>query len=111
MRNRVTTIIILVSIVLLVIAIFRGISIGKFEILSVSQIQEKSNKLNAKIDEASTLTSIDYPDNVETLEETFDKYTIQKQKYEELSGFVDEDGEDVYEKKQYDIGYLWRIFG
>lgn len=111
MRNKVTTLIILISIALLLIATIHGISIGNFQILSVSQLQQKNDDLNDKINEASTLTSIDYPDNIETLEETYDRYAIQKQKYEELAGFAGEDGEEVYEKKQYDIGYLWRVFG
>lgn len=109
MRNKVTTLIILVSIALLLIATLRGIE--KLQILSIAQLQEKNNELNDKINDASTLTSIDYPDNIETLEETYDKYEIQKQKYEELAGFTGEDGENVYESKQYDIGYLWRVFG
>lgn len=109
MRNKVTTLIILVSIALLLIATLRGIE--KLQILSIAQLQEKNSELNDKINDASTLTSIDYPDNIETLEETYDKYEIQKQKYEELAGFTGEDGENVYESKQYDIGYLWRVFG
>lgn len=109
MKNRITTIIILVSIVLLLVATLHGIE--KFQILSISQLQQKNDDVNKRINEASTLTAIDYPDNIETLEETYDKYIIQKQKYEELSEFIDEDSEDVYEKKQYDIGYLWRVLG
>lgn len=111
MRNKVTTLIILVSIAVLLIAALRGISIGKLQILSIAQLQEKNEELNDKINKASELTSIDYPNNIETLEETYDKYEIQKQKYEEIAGFTGKDGENTYESKQYDIGYLWRTFG
>lgn len=109
--NKITSIIILLSIFLLIFATVNGIKIGNFQILSISELRQKNNELNNKIDEASTLTSIDYPDTQETLKETYEKYTIQKQKYEELSGFVDDDNEEIYEAKQYDIGYLWKIFG
>jgi len=111
MRSKITALIILVSILLLLVATLYGIKLGKFEILSISQLQQKNNDVNDKIEESSILTAIDYPDNIDTLEETYDKYLIKKQKYEELSEFVDEDSEDIYEKKQYDIGYLWRVLG
>lgn len=111
MRNKVTTLIILVSIAVLLIAALRGISIGRLQILSISSLQEKNSELNDKINDASELTAIDYPNNIETLEETYDKYEIQKQKYEELSDIAGQDGENAYESKQYDIGYLWKIFG
>lgn len=109
--NKITLIITLVSIILLAWLIFIGISIGNFEILSISQIIEKNDLLNGKIAEASTLTSIDYPNSIEEMEERFDNYSIQKQKYEELSGFTTEENKDIYETKQYDIGYLWKLFG
>ena len=111
MRNRITSIIILVSIILLAIVMFRGVNIGSLEILSISQIKEKNNDLDTKIDQASTLTSIDYPNNVETLEKSFEEYTIQKEKYEDLTGISGENVEEIYETKQYDISYLWRVLG
>lgn len=111
MRNRVTIILFLVFILLLVYSCVVGIKIGNFQILSISQIIEKNNTLNEKITIASNLSSVDYPENVKTLEDTYTKHTIQKQKYEELVGFTEEDEKTIYETKQYDIGYLWRVFG
>lgn len=112
MRNKLTSIILLVSIVLLIIVMFVGIKIGNFHILSLSQLRDKNDELNTQITTASKLTSIDYPSKIDQLEETYEKYTIEKQKYEELSGFTDdEDKKEIYETKQYDIGYLWKTFG
>lgn len=111
MRNRITLILFLVFILLLVYTTVVGIKIGNFQILSISQMIEKNNLLNEKIATASSLSSVDYPENVKTLEDTYTKHTIQKQKYEELVGFADGEDSNIYETKQYDIGYLWRIFG
>lgn len=111
MRSRISTIIILISIVLLTFVTIKGLKIGEFEILSISQMIEKNEHLNEKIEEASKLTTINYPDNTETLEETFQRYKIQKQKYEQLAGTTDKDNEEIYETKQYDIGYLWKVLG
>lgn len=111
MKNRITLIISLVSIILLAIVMIYGIEIGSFKILSISQIIEKNDNVNEKISEASKLTSVDYPERIETLNKTFNSYTIQKQKYQDLAGVSEEHAEEIYETKQYDISYLWRILG
>lgn len=111
MRSNITLLIILVSIILLAYVGIEGIKIGNFQVLSISQLIEKNNELDSKITEASILTTTNYPDNVETLEETYARYEIQKQKYEELAGVTNETNEEIYETKQYDIGYLWRVLG
>ena len=111
MRNKITLIIILVSIILLAIVMFHGVNIGNFEILSISQLKEKNDSLDNKIDKASKLTSVDYPENVETLEKSFEEYTIKKEKYKELTDGSIGNIEEIYETKQYDISYLWRVLG
>ena len=111
MRNRITLIISLVSIILLAIVTIYGIEIGNFKILSISQIIEKNDSVNEKISEASKLTSVDYPERIEALNKTFDSYTIQKQKYQDLAGVSEGKSEEIYETKQYDISYLWRVLG
>lgn len=111
MKRRITTIIILLSIILLALAMFHGIEFGKVKILSISQIKEKNESLDAKIEKASTLTSIDYPEKIQTLQETFEEYMIEKEKYEELSGISSDKVENIYETKKYDISYLWRVLG
>jgi len=111
MKSNVTLLIILVSIILLIYLGTEGIKIGEFQVLSVSQLIEKNRELNDKINEASTLTSTSYPENLKTLEETYESYKIQKQKYEDLSGVTNKNNKEIYETKQYDIGYLWRILG
>lgn len=111
MRNNITLLIILVSVILLAYVGTEGIKIGSFEVLSISQLIEKNKQLDDKIAEVSILTTTNYPDNVQTLEETYERYEIQKQKYEELAGVTNETNEEIYETKQYDIGYLWRVLG
>lgn len=111
MRNKIITIILLVLLVLIIVAMISGINIGRFQILSIAQLKEKNNNLNSKLEEATRLTSVKYPDAIDDLEEAYEKQQIQKQKYEELSDFGNIDEKSIYETKQYDIGYLWRIFG
>ena len=111
MRNKINAIIILLAIALLIFATLRGVKIGNFELLSISGLVEKNNYLENKIEEAATLTSVNYPDNIDALEEVFENYKIQKQKYEQLSSTTSKEDTEKYETKQYDIGYLWRVLG
>lgn len=111
MKNRITLIITLISIIFILVATLNGISIGKFKILSISQLKDKDNTLNTKINEASTLTTINYPNNVDELNKTFDNYKVQKQKYEELVDITNSTNSEFYETKQYDISYMWRVLG
>lgn len=111
MKNKVLTIIFLLLIILLIIAIFNGLKIGNFQILSISELKLKNEELNETIEKASELTSVEYPKTITTLEQTYEMYNIQKQKYEEISGFTEGNEKQIYETKQYDIAYLWRLVG
>lgn len=111
MRSRIILLIILVSIILLAIVMFHGVTIGELEIFSISQLVEKNKRVDGQIDKVSELTSIDYPKNIETLESSFQEYTIKKEKYEELTGKAIGNKDEMYETKQYDITYLWRVIG
>lgn len=112
MKNKVTSIIFLISIILLIFLMFTGVKIGKFQILSLAQLREKNNNVNDKINEASKLTSVDYPDTINNFEKTYEEYNIEKSKYEELSGFNAEDSDkQIYETKKYDIEYIWKKVG
>lgn len=111
MKNKVILLIILISILVLAVATLKGISLGGFSILSIKELSQKNEELNNRINEASVLTSKDYPAEIDELEETYSKYEITKEKYEELLGIVEEDNDEFFETKQYDIVYLWKTFG
>ena len=111
MRNKIITIIVLVLLVLIAVAMIKGIKIGNLQILSISQLKEKNETLNSKIEQASQITSIKYPDAQKKMEESYNKQQIQKEKYEELVDFNNVNEKSIYETKQYDIVYLWKIFG
>ena len=76
MRNKIITIILLVLLVLIIVAMISGINIGTFQILSIAQLKEKNNNLNSKLEEATRLTSVKYPDAIDDLEEAYGKQQI-----------------------------------
>lgn len=111
MRNQITILILFIFLALIIFTSVHGIEIGSFKILSVQQLLQKNEDLNGKIATASDLTTIDYEQSKATLEQTYEKQQIEKQKYEELIGLTEEDSKQIYETKQYDVGYLWKVIG
>lgn len=111
MKNKIIFMILIIFVLVLAFSMIKGIKIGNFQILSISQIKEKNDQVNEKLEETNKLVSEEYPDNISTLEETYNEYTIQKQKYIEVAGFTKEEKAQVYETKQYDISYLWKTLG
>lgn len=111
MRNKIITVILLISAILLAFTMIRGIDLNNFKVLSISQIKEKNNELTGRINKANELAKIEYPNNVEKLTKTFEQYTLTKEKYEQLSGISSKEKIDIYETKQYDISYLWKLLG
>lgn len=110
MKNKLIFIVLLISIVLVICLAAFGFRIGKFEIPSISKMIAKNNDINTNIETVTRLTSSDYPNSVTKLETTIDSLKIQKEKYEQISGFS-EDDKQVYETEKYDIGYLWTTLG
>lgn len=111
MKSRISIVIILITIVLLILFTVKGVEIGGIKILSVSELMAGDKELEQKIDELSRITAIDYPENTKKLEDTFKEYNTQRRKYEELVNVTNKNNKEVYETKQYDISYLWRVLG
>lgn len=111
MRNQITILILFIFLALIIFVSVQGIEIGSFKILSVQQLLQKNEDLNSKIATASDLTTISYEQSKATLEQTYEKQQIEKQKYEELMGLTDSKSKQIFETKQYDVGYLWKVIG
>lgn len=110
MKNKLIFIILVISFVLVICLASFGLKVGNFEIPSISKLITKNENINTNIETVTRLTSSDYPNSVTKLETTIDSLKIQKEKYEQISGFS-EDDKQVYETEKYDIGYLWTTLG
>lgn len=111
MKNKITLLAFGICIVLIIVILIYGINIFGFEILSISQLMDKNSELEGKINTASTLTAIDYPETIANLEETYEKHEVEKRKYEQLVDLKHGSKKEIYETKQYDVGYLWKKIG
>ena len=111
MRNKMIFISLILSIVLIICLAVFGIKIGKLEIPSISKLIDKNKQINSSIEQVSKLTSSDYPEQISNLEGTINDLNVQKQKYEQLSGFSSPEEGSIYETEKFDISYLWTTIG
>lgn len=111
MKNKVIMIILFVSLILILFLAIFGLEIGSFEIPSISRLMDKNKDVNSKLDKVTELTSINYPEGITNLEGTIDSLNVEKEKYEQISGFDLDNDSKMFETEKYDIGYLWTTLG
>lgn len=111
MKSKIIITIFIVAIILFIVLATVGFKIGSFQIPSVSEIIAKNKQIYTGIEKASILTSSDYPQKISELDKTINNLNVQKQKYEQLSEFSDENNKSIYETEKYDIVYLWNTLG
>lgn len=115
MKNKVITIMFLLSIIILIVSMSVGVKIGdsgELSILSISQVVEKNKKASEKINEAVVLSSVNYEESISKLEENHESYLQKKEEYEQTYDLAtNKKKKSIFETKQYDIGYLWKKIG
>jgi hypothetical protein len=109
-------ILIIVLIVLLLVlgyfTIFSGINVFGVDILSFSQIKDKSKELDNRLQTASTLTSVDKPSAVSNLNDSAKQLLIAKEEYNDKVLYsTDEEIEQATQGVKYEMEYLWTKVG
>lgn len=112
MRRILIGILTILLIVMAVLVITKGLTIGNFKILSVKQIIEGNDKLTAEISETEKLIRSNYPTELETLDSTVSSLLAAKEEYQDLA--------DVSTKSEinkattvetYTVEFLWTRLG
>ena len=112
MRKILKGILTILLIVMAVLVITKGLTIGNFKILSVKQIIEGNDKLTAEISETEKLIRSNYPTELETLDSTVSSLLAAKEEYQDLA--------DVSTKSEinkattvetYTVEFLWTRLG
>lgn len=112
MKKILIGILIILLVVMAYFVIFRGISIGNFEILSLEQVQKENNRLEEEIAQTETLIYSTYATRTEQLEKSVSGLLTAKEEYQELEE-VSTEGEikEATKKETYKIEYLWARIG
>lgn len=112
MRKILIGILTILLIIMAVLVITKGLTIGNFKILSVKQIIEGNDKLTAEISETEKLIRSNYPTELETLDSTVSSLLAAKEEYQDLA--------DVSTKSEinkattvetYTVEFLWTRLG
>lgn len=109
MKKTLISIIGVIILILICIAAFEGISVGKLSIYSFKDIKEHSSSLDKKIEEANTEINQNYAKSVSEIETATDNLIKVKEEYENKVGLNGDIGITQIEK--YKIEYLWSIIG
>lgn len=112
MRKLLIIILIILLCVLGYFAIFNGISIGNFQILSVNQMKDKNNRLDQEIGDIETLRASTFPSKTEELRKETGTMMDAKKTYLDLAS-VSTEGElkEANQEETYLIEFLWTRMG
>ena len=112
MRKILIGILTILLIVMAVLVITKGLTIGNFKILSVKQIIEGNDKLTSELSQTEKLIKSDYPAKLESLDSNVSNLLAAKEEYQDLA--------DVSTKSEinkattvetYTVEFLWTRLG
>lgn len=112
MKNILTTVFTLLIIILIVLAMVRGISVGKVQILSISQIIQKNNELTKMIDDANNLNNVTYKNTLNSLQTETKQLSTAKSSYLSIASVsTEEEIKEANQESSYAKEFLWSKIG
>ena len=112
MKKILISLLIILLLILNCFAILKGVKIFGLDILSIGQIKEKNDNLDAKIAQATTLASTDYPKALSEMDTDLKKLEEEKKNYEDMVTISTNDQVQLANQYQkYEVEYLWTIIG
>lgn len=112
MRKILISLLIVLLLVVAYLMAFKGINILEMEVLSIYQIKDKNSDLEKKLENVSTLTSIEQPKAMSSLNNSVKELIIAKEEYNDKVLYSSE--ENIAEAAQtipYETEYLWTRLG
>ena len=112
MRKILITILAIILVILAYFTIFHGISIGSFKILGTSQIEELSDELNSKKDEANRKVASEFQSKQEELLSKVDTLLQNKEQYYDVANVsTDKQLSQANTEEVYNLEYLYLKVG
>lgn len=112
MRKILITILAIILVILAYFTIFHGISIGSFKILGTSQIEELSDELNSKKDEANRKVASEFQGKQEELLSKVDTLLQNKEQYYDVANVsTDNQLSQANTEEVYNLEYLYLKVG
>lgn len=113
MKKLLLIVILVLILILSGITVINGIKIGNFSVLGITEIQEKNNDLDTKLQETTKLASTDFKSSQKDLDEAIEQLQAKKEELEEKTNTSTEDylNGNATMISPYKIDYLWVTIG
>ena len=112
MKDILITVISILLTVVIIICMVKGLTVGSFRILSISNIKQESLNLDNEVDEINNLKNVTYKKKIDDLQTATKDLTTAKQKYLDLASVSsDEEIQEANLEQTYAMEFLWNKVG
>lgn len=112
MKDILITVISILLTVVIIICMVKGLTVGSFRILSISNIKQESLNLDNEVDELNNLKNVTYKKKIDDLQTATKALTTAKQKYLDLASVSsDEEIQEANLEQTYAMEFLWNKVG
>lgn len=112
MKDFLITVISILLTVVIIICMVKGLTVGSFRILSISNIKQESLNLDNEVDELNNLKNVTYKKKIDDLQTATKDLTTAKQKYLDLASVSsDEEIQEANLEQTYAMEFLWNKVG
>ncbi len=112
MRKILISLLIVLLLVVVYLMGFNGLNLLGTEVLSIFQIKDKSDMLDLKLQEVSTLTSVDQPKTLASLNDSAKQLRITKEEYNDIIlNSTPEEIEQATHGIKYEMDFIWTKVG
>lgn len=112
MKDILITVISILLTVVIIICMVKGLTVGSFRILSISNIKQGSLNLDNEVDELNNLKNVTYKKKIDDLQTATKDLTTAKQKYLDLASVSsDEEIQEANLEQTYAMEFLWNKVG
>ena len=112
MKNSLMTVICILIVLLIVLLMVKGLSIGNFKILSISQILQSGEQLDEDIANVNSLKNSVYRQKLSNLETATKTLSSSKQQYLDIANIsTDAEIRAATQNQTYTMEYLWSKLG
>ena len=112
MKDILITVISILLTVVIIICMVKGLTVGSFRILSISNIKQESLNLDNEVDELNNLKNETYKKKIDDLQTATKDLTTAKQKYLDLASVSsDEEIQEANLEQTYAMEFLWNKVG
>lgn len=112
MKDILITVISILLTVVIIICMVKGLTVGSFRILSISNIKQESLNLDNEVDELNNLKNVTYKKKIDDLQTATKYLTTAKQKYLDLASVSsDEEIQEANLEQTCAMEFLWNKVG